>query len=359
MNRLQLMKLSSETINLMLSDFSQKSYYLSLFLEKIETSMESNECYSFLSEHNLVGMMENVMEEARSSNVISELKKKIIIELDKTHNRKKQRDYILKKLVCLLNDNNIDYVIFKTFNSINYVGVDIDLIIKREQYWMVIKLLCSNGFISIDDPKKTYETGLMLRNNSIIVDLHTEIAAYSLSYIDPSLLFNNKKNWKYICSDSTELMISGLDSEIEAIVRMAHMVIKEAQITLGECYEISALLSQSIPNNIKTIISDECLKYPYFITKMNLNYYEINCNIFELFNNMSFINTYTYNVFVKFRKNNLTTPNLPIIFSFIALIDLYVKQNKLVSLLYKPLFALRYRMNVIHIVRKAKKYLIS
>jgi hypothetical protein len=167
--------------------------------------------------------------------------------------RRFQRDAVLRELVTVLEDAGIDYAVFKTLNSSGWVGVDIDVIIASSNYELCVQALLENGFYSIDDLSKKYATGFMVRGNPIIVDLHTELAVLGVRYISAELLLQNSKSATIEVQgnqgfDSFSFSIA--DETVEALTRIAHSVLKEGTITLGELEEICRVPVASMVNYI-------------------------------------------------------------------------------------------------------------
>lgn len=163
--------------------------------------------------------------------------------------RKLLRDLLLRKLITTFEDMSIDYVVFKSLNSSGWIGVDIDVMIAPSDYDLCVKILLKNGFYSIDDLAKRYATGFMIRGNPIVVDLHTELAILGVRYLSADLLLQNSK-----CVTVSLFGSQGLDSlvlntpneTVEALARIAHSILKEGIITLGDFQEVYRVPMNSI-----------------------------------------------------------------------------------------------------------------
>lgn len=155
-----------------------------------------------------------------------------------------KRNQLLKQLEELLTKDSIDHIFFKTFNRFGGVGVDIDLLIRRDSHQKCIRTLLSNGFAPIDSLSKTYATGFILSggNNPIIVDLHTDIAVLGMTYFSPETLLHNKSriDFSFLSEEGKQELtnLSVLNEKISPVVTMAHSVIKEGKIRACDMIEV-------------------------------------------------------------------------------------------------------------------------
>ncbi len=209
----------------------------------------------------------------------------------------------------------IEYVIFKTFNRLMRVDVDVDVLIPKDMYLEAVKALLDAGFQPIDDLSKTYATGLMLPGNPIVLDLHTEITVLGTPYFNHQILLKEKTE--------TSQELGGIvlttytpSPTAEAAVRIAHAVIKEAEIRADD-----------ISETLKTIIKTGA-KLNTLIQKQNL--------------------TLAYQTYIQILKNTVSKKlrNLPIKIPekqrMKALID-KAKRDGLLTQLTMSLTNLRYR----------------
>ena len=148
------------------------------------------------------------------------------------------RDRQLKRLVDVLAGKGISYVVFKTFNRTGWVGVDIDVMIGKADYQTCVDSLLAAGYYSIDDLSKQYATGFMSKGNPIIVDLHTQLAVLGVSYFSSDVLLSDVREARVDVPGEGCLEFSRLGPRTEAVVRMAHAVIKEGIVTGGEIAEV-------------------------------------------------------------------------------------------------------------------------
>jgi hypothetical protein len=176
----------------------------------------------------------------------------------KTHIGFKKQLEILRRVLNLFFKNNIEYVIIKTINPSKSIGVDIDVLINKQDYWRVLKLLIDNGFKLIDDPRKIYEVGLIYGSNPIILDLHTDLAVGGVSYLDPEIVLLNKRITDYY---GLELYVP--DPGVDSLIRSLHSVVKEGVLFLRDMYDI-IVLENSVnrdksPSYLEGV-SDQCIK---------------------------------------------------------------------------------------------------
>ena len=132
--------------------------------------------------------------------------------------------------------HGISYTIFKTFNRAMRIDVDVDILIPRDKYGEAVQALLDHGFKPIDSLSKTYATGFMLPQNPIILDLHTQITVLGTPYYNPQPLLQHR--------EKKRIRLGGKNIEAytpqpipEAAVRIAHAVIKEAEIRIDDVTE--------------------------------------------------------------------------------------------------------------------------
>lgn len=149
--------------------------------------------------------------------------------------RRIYRDQLLEVTTSLLEDHGIEYVVFKTFSNLGVIDVDIDLLINIRDYPRTVDLFIRNGYIAIDDITKTYATGFLYKQNPIVLDLHTSITVLGIPYISSELLLENRKKINvYSEYSDAEITLYTTSDEAEAIVRIAHAIIKEAEIKIDD-----------------------------------------------------------------------------------------------------------------------------
>ncbi len=199
--------------------------------------------------------------------------------------RKMYRDELLVKTIDLLRQHGIDYVVFKTFNSIGSIDVDIDLMIHPWDYWDTIRILLNNGFYAIDDLSKTYATGFMINGNPIVLDLHTQLTILGIPYVSHEYIFRNRK-WARI--ESKEFGVINVKSTgpiREALIRIAHAIIKEAEIKLDDVFTVhEAFSNTSLRERICHDIEAEGLEpteYYYSRTLLERLGIEYRCRVSE------------------------------------------------------------------------------
>ncbi len=149
------------------------------------------------------------------------------------------RDRMLRHLVGNADSSGLEYVVFKTVNSTGTAGVDIDLMIRPDDFESGIRMLQAIGFYPIDSLAKKYATGFMMRGNPLVLDLHTKLAVLGVEYMSSSILLAHKRDVIIDGADGNgELRVPCLDGAAESVVRAAHSVIKESRITVGDMYEV-------------------------------------------------------------------------------------------------------------------------
>lgn len=171
---------------------------------------------------------------------------------------------LLEKTVTVFEENGIDYVIFKTFNKAYRVDVDVDILIPKKQYLDAVKALIATGFYPIDDLAKTYATGLMLPGNPIVLDLHTEITILGIPYFDQNLLLRERVKQVPQMPEIEQIgwPVYSPKPYLEAVIRIAHAVIKDAGIKIDDITETYVPLL-SMRNRVKELVEKEGLDNAY------------------------------------------------------------------------------------------------
>ena len=188
----------------------------------------------------------------------SELAGILAVDAGTIHESACHRDKLLSLLVEALEEGGVDYVVFKTFNDLGVVDVDIDIIVKPESYLDAVKILLEKGFKPIDDLSKTYATGFMVKDNPVIVDLHTDITILGVPYVRRETLFSHKVRINYKAKCGCPFNLNILDTHAEALVRIGHSVVKEAEIRLEDISEVLKAVKEK-PSELKKLVEAEKL----------------------------------------------------------------------------------------------------
>ncbi len=211
-----------------------------------------------------------------SSNNVRKLGESIDSNLRESRELQIKRDKVVLKLTELLSRMSLEYLFFKTFNPYGGVGVDVDLLIRKQDYSKFIKALLSDNFVPIDSLDKTYATGFLLAEgkNPIIVDLHTDIAILGVEYFSPETLFANKIEipFQATLEQQKEKIINLCvpNENTSAVVAMAHAVIKESSIRASDLLEVYKAL-QLNPSAFQRLVKTEHLRLAnrIFLTVLN------------------------------------------------------------------------------------------
>ena len=275
----------------------------------------------------------------------NKLAKALAIDADLIYRRRKDRDELLLNLVKVLEENGFDYVVFKTFNDLGIVDVDIDFLIRPEEYWRAVNAFLREGFKPIDDLKKTYATGFMFRGNPIILDLHTEVTVLGASYIDTDKLLEHRVRIKYKTESGDSINLYVLDTAAEALARVSHAIIKEAEIKIEDISEVLKA-SEKCPSKLKKLVEEEKLipALQFFAMKvrneLGLSFQGIN-GIRSSFALRALQN-------IAHGGEGLPPYRLP---RFVSIATLFYKmqRRKQVNLVLKMMNSLKYRRNAAHI----------
>ncbi|MGD0329230.1 MAG: hypothetical protein ABSB40_02145 [Nitrososphaeria archaeon] len=189
--------------------------------------------------------------EMRNQGLLNELGP--MVEKDKILAR--YRDKMVERAVSVLDGHNISYAIFKTYCPSGYVGVDSDFIVPLEDLPKTITFLLNSGFYLIDDTRKKYATGLIIKGNPIILDLHTDLTVAGVSYLKPELIFKYTVE-KSINLGDRKLTIHTPDDMLEAIIRVLHSLVKEAELKLSDIYDSLMLFQKYSLTDTRAVFSE-------------------------------------------------------------------------------------------------------
>jgi hypothetical protein len=285
----------------------------------------------------------------------TKLAKALAIDAYLIYRRRKHRDELLLNLVEVLEENGFDYVIFKTFNDLGIVDVDIDFLIRPEEYWNVVNTFLRDGFKPIDDLKKTYATGFMYGKNPIILDLHTEVTVLGAPYIDTEKLLEHKVRIKYKTESGEPINLYVLDIATEALARVSHAIIKEAEIKIEDISEVLKA-SEKCPSKLKKLVEEENLSpaLQIFTTKvrneLGLSFHEINGS------SSSFASRALQNMA---HGGEGLPPYRLSRFLSIATLLYKMQRRKQVNLALKMISSIKYRRNAAHIGGMIAKKLLE
>jgi len=152
---------------------------------------------------------------------------------------------LVETVSATFEEGGIEYAVFKTFNRAERIDVDVDVVIDKGVYWEAVRLLTKRGFKPVDDVTKTYATGFMLPQNPIVLDLHTEITVLGLPYFEAELILRNRVKAGHVLG-GIEVETYTAKPHVDAALRIAHAVIKEAEIRIDDVTEVlNALILNS------------------------------------------------------------------------------------------------------------------
>jgi hypothetical protein len=179
------------------------------------------------------------MDSEVASKVQARLQSEVIAEAA----AKVRRDELLWRVAHALEASGTEYTVFKTINRSGAVGVDIDVMIGLNDFETVVKGLREAGFYPIDSLSKRYATGFMAKGNPIIVDLHTELTVMGVRYLPSEFLMEKSRKVEFQSSDgSSHFPLRLPDDQRDIVARMAHCVIKEGTLSIGDIIESAQTL---------------------------------------------------------------------------------------------------------------------
>lgn len=266
---------------------------------------------------------------------------------------KKQRDTLLRRLADLLDRVGIDYVVFKTLNRLGSVGVDVDFIIDPSSYDMCVEALLANGFFSVDDLSKKYAMGFMVKGNPIIVDLQTKLAVLGVRYMSSDLLLRKRRSVRFQpCDGSEQFPLNVLDETLDALVRMAHCVLKEGAVTIDDVAETSHVF----PGDLGLMVSyvdGESLRLATSI----FSYIALQRLGAEQFSRLimfdeSFSHNLAKNILANSIHDSIPPFKLPAVACMVAFIDHLKGMGELGRYVSSLIHSFKFRRNAAHLGRK-------
>ena len=332
-------------VSLLIRGDEEKLKYLAEYLGKVKDRNSLERVVEFVSRNNVGYLLYNLLNEVCHENTeLGILLKPLAIH---TLKKTRYRNELLRNVVKVFETEGIDYVVFKTFNSIGVVDVDIDVIIRPEDYERGVLALIKGGLIPIDSISKTYETGFMIKRNPIVLDLHTDVTVLGVPYVSRDLIFENTTKQRYKTCGNEVIYLNVTSPPIEALIRIAHAVIKEAQICLDDLVEVHKALRHSLAD-IMELVKLESLEPAFntFLAVLN-KVSDIKClNSLNNILRSSFAKKQTFN----YLRNELPPYYLPRLVTTLILIHRLRERRELYRA-FKAITHLRYRRSASHIGR--------
>ncbi len=269
------------------------------------------------------------------------------------------RDRLIATLCPLLEQRNIDYVLFKTINKSGAIGVDIDVMIDYENFDKCVSYLQAQGFRPIDDLSKKYATGFVYENNPIIVDLHTELTVLGIRYVSAKSLLSSKVRIDFQSDNlSAPLRLNVLDDVMETVVRMAHCIIKEGKITVADMMESIQVIGNC---SVATLEHTEREGLQVAVSA----FLQVLTSVSNCQNHITDSKTFDEGITRRFTRvmvvqsiNSKKLPvKLPVMLSLAALLSRLKRNDEMTDYLLLSLYSLRHRRNIEQIGRKILNYI--
>jgi hypothetical protein len=280
-------------------------------------------------------------------------------KLNETQELESKRDLVIKRLSELLLQSSIEHLFFKTFNPFGGVGVDVDLLIRKEDFPKSVSAIMRNGFTPIDSLSKTYATGFLLEGgeNPIIVDLHTDIAILGVSYLSPEILFANKIEVEIefdFGRGSETCKLNVVNEKTAALVTIAHSIIKESSVrasNLLEVYQAYRLYGEVFSDFVKSEHLQVAYELFMLVMQYELSDTEFSDDIESLSTPIESFPTLASKLAVSFlakslRKDNAMPAKIPVESSAIAFFDDVRRRGELGQALPKAISSFKFGRNV-------------
>ncbi len=172
-----------------------------------------------------------------STRLGGELAEKLRGAVEEALENARQMAGLIRVVDQALEARGVDYAVFKTFNRVGRIDVDVDLVVKPRDYVRAIRALRAAGLVLVDDVSKTYATGLMLPGNPIVLDLHTQLTVLGVPYLDASILFIGRERRGVELVGGVEVEAWTAAPLPDTVARIGHAVVKEAEVRLDDATE--------------------------------------------------------------------------------------------------------------------------
>jgi len=326
---------------LVTEDFKKLEYLLEYIYSHDDKSL-ANYIIEYAERNSLAHLFHKILDEKKFVN--NELTRSLNFKARFIYEYRNYFNELLQRLVEILDREGFEYIIFKTFNNLDVIDVDIDIIIHPESYWDVVKTFLNRGFKPIDDLEKTYATGFVYEKNPIIIDLHTEITVLGVPYVSRETLFKHKVKTRYKALNGDFIDIYVLDDIAEALVRIAHAIIKEAEIKIEDMSMVYKAVKESPDELLKLIRAEELIPA---LTCFMRNVEDVFEARFKSLNEDEENILWTLSC-PKSEKSYMPPYRLSRTISIVTLFHRVYKRNEL-HILLKAIGNLKYRRNVAHI----------
>jgi hypothetical protein len=338
-----------------------------LFFQQIvsfRNEQEINSLIERIGENRLTFLAKQLVENCReSSPQIEALRKPLAKRIQQIEFLKRKRDELLAGVIPSLSEARIEYVLFKTFNRYGEVGVDIDALIHKKDYTKCTILLQSMGLHPIDDLSKVYETGFMVDENPIILDLHTNVTVMGASYFSPSTIFRNAEIVPASKLDvevgEKKITLCVLNQETNGLVLMAHSILKEGFVRASDFLEVY----QSVPKDgsFERAVSEEGLDLVSEIfgrtVSRALPAASEAASRFLSCGRQSLAGELAVSYLTQARGGTMFPVKIPAPVTLLALLDSLSRRGELATAIGKAVGALRYRKSVLTVARKIQQQL--
>jgi hypothetical protein len=149
--------------------------------------------------------------------------------------------YVLADITNILNENNIDYTVFKTLRPYPYLPSDIDILIDPSDIDRIERVLLKHGYsMFIKDL-----LCITFKKNDINVDLYFDPSVSDIPYLSRKSLVRHKDTIKI-----NNTSVYRLADHAEFVAVMCHSFYKEQMFTINDYYTLTILAENSDINDI-------------------------------------------------------------------------------------------------------------
>jgi len=174
---------------------------------------------------------------------------------------------ILKEISELASSESVDFLVIKTIRPFPYVGSDVDIILhSNEEFKCFTHILVKHGYNIIGGGNNEVTLEKNVNQEIFLVDVHDNISAAGIVYIDKKVLWKNKSK---INLDGSDIWVPSPEAELALMA--AHTMFKELNIPLSDFFNTMYLINHVDWDDMHVILNKENLEVAFsaFMSAIN------------------------------------------------------------------------------------------
>jgi thymidylate kinase len=230
------------------------------FSPKLISDLKVNINWNILDWNYIIDMAaKNNVELLLCKNLLRYYRKKLSSETIKKLNRvmkicEKEKEKIFKTLRVIskrFENENIKFIVFKTFPPFEYVPTDIDILVEKDNFEKAKETL--KRIFHEQILQKGHKAITFKKNGLTTVDLHYEISWSGSKSFEKVV----GKIYKKVGGD--KILLPSVQDELSIVI--AHSIFQHHYTTLGEFYFIISLLRMLNRSELKNLLENENVKF--------------------------------------------------------------------------------------------------